>query len=88
MVAGLAYFDLEPEFPCFALILGVGHAILLKKREGDGCYGRIGWAWLHDYSRDDEEIFVSTAQLFEEDGSVSMMDQVVKRHPWTVVTVL
>lgn len=87
MLTGLAYFDLEPEFPCFALILGIEQAIVLRKREADDCYTRIGWAWLPDIEND-EDIIVSTAELFEEDESVSAMDQSVQRHPWAMVTIL
>lgn len=42
VIEGKALFDLEPEFPCFALILSNDCAIVLKQQEEDNSYIRIG----------------------------------------------
>jgi hypothetical protein len=84
--AGLAYFDLETEFPCFAMILGVEEGIVVRRDKSDTSYTRIGWVWLPGPDSD-EEIFVSATQLFEEDELFSTTDQSFEWHLWAMVTI-
>jgi hypothetical protein len=38
----MAYFDVDPEYPCWALVLSVEHALILRWREADNRFIRIG----------------------------------------------
>ena len=53
---GKAFFDIKPQFPCSALFLDPQHALLLKAREFQGEFTRIGIAyfWGAGIQREDQ----------------------------------
>jgi hypothetical protein len=84
----MAYFDVEPDYPCWALVLSVEHAIILRRREADNHFIRIGAVDWYDAKKWDSLKKAHCAPALTPASPSDAMVKSADGYLWKMVTVV
>jgi hypothetical protein len=84
----MAYFDVDPEYPCWGLVLSVGHALILRWREADNRFIRIGAVDWHDAKKWDNLKKAYCAPTSMIAASTDAMVKSADTYLWKMVTIV
>lgn len=87
-IPGTAYFDVDPEYPCWAIVLSVNNALILRWREADNCFIRIGAVDWHDAEKWDGWKKAYCAPTLTPASSRDAMVKSADGYLWKMVTVV